>query len=1434
MPGGSASGPAAPAASLPATPHHLRPGAAIDALILSLEAEWHLGLRVRGADWSPARSRTDDQADRVCGLVKRLFYSAETTLNQAIAGFREVAPVLPQEKRLDVLCQLLSSKVQKNGQDPISRTGTPKNDPPKSFKASLIAARQTRLSGNLSRNDQQDEPDSYTTAVDPGSPTDVDTDDELVTPRSPSPPSSPSPSSRLAQRRVQASPFISLRSTTKKRPSDSFNMSSKSPKLTKTSQGKQTVHSASSGPIPVPPLFKKPSLDMARSFQATGSGMSSVNTSFNDSAFSSQRTNLTTNTSFTSYDGSTDMQDSKRTRTSSITIGSLDDYDITDATSLSEKAAFELDKQKQHDTIFSQDLGSRDRSTFGSIDEDGLCDVLCQVEEETRPMSVPSNSSIHRIDGMSATKSFPSNGASAAQTSSNRRLSRPRSSSMDVPPLKGAQQTASPAISPLKEPHYIRSLPEQNLFVDDPPQELSEIPYFVLFISQRIAAAGCVSLQDLMKNIDVTSFYSNADSFWTSIQNHPNPKIAIQNPQEHNRVWQAAKRRFDGYTFKGQLHINPKRSGQVFNLQLQPIHADKSCRFQRKFGSDRFLYLTAPVFDHIDYKKIDRFNKHDMRQIELRWKEWLANDHVFLGRRWRVFHVEPFKKGKGNRKETTHDKRIVLFATEGWGIDAPCSIGSMLNWFLPFARNQGQSFCKAYARLDLGLSRTVPTLVFKPSQIQRLKDRKANGEQEDSVFNDKKLHWESIQKEEVMNDGCSVMSVGAAQEIWRLYKAAMGLEGRLPLPSAFQGRIAGAKGLWMISGETSSRDPKDTDIWIQITDSQEKFERHSDDYFEETCDRFRLTFEVSNYSATPSPSELHISFIPIMVDRGVPRQVIAEFMTDCLNASRCQLLDVLTDAARTYDWLYRNGSKSSKNSEILWQAALPVSSEEKVKLLLESGFTPMKFPYLARNIERFITTQHIFQEKSLRTPLGKSTFLFGVADPLGVLKPGEIHVQFSTSFVDEMTETNYLNLRNTDVLVSRQPACRRSDIQKVRAVVCPELNHLVDLVVFPSRGEYPLAGKLQGGDYDGDIFWLCWESKLVEPFSNAPAPVRSPDPTPYGIDVNRQTVKDIMNPMDLKEVDKLLQKAFEFRLRPSFLGRVTVFLEKQAYRENRVFSPTLDNLCGLHDLLVDAPKQGYTFTEEDFNRYIKHSMAINNQPKVPAYKAAMDDCLHFKEIGDIDKARETKYRHKPDQLLDYLYFDIVRKHNIRTIEQVKTLFSTATTADELLLHPYTHLQAKQHAVINEELRILKDNVAQLYRRWASGFKKGAASEQNDALVDELYRDFRALQPTHVNDPEVKAWLEPYTGPNSFSWDDIRASTLYAKFSWPEKANFVFKMAGRELVRMKARSIPDSTHVVPSIYRIMRPKRIKAPIEYEEAEDEESEDEFVNAMEQITE
>jgi hypothetical protein len=789
--------------------------------------------------------------------------------------------------------------------------------------------------------------------------------------------------------------------------------------------------------------------------------------------------------------------------------------------------------------------------------------------------------------------------------------------------------------------------------------------------------------------------------------------------------------------------------------------------------------------------------------------------------------IAPVKNSKiKTRHDATHDKKVVLFATSGYDIEA-IPVGVMLNWFLPFARNDYQSFCKIFARFDLALSRTVPTLVFKPSQIKRVPDIISNGEQENADFNDPGLHWQMVPDGQVMNDGCALISVAAAQEIWKRYREAMGIRGAQALPSAFQGRIGGAKGMWMVSGETFSRDPKNLQVWIQINNSQLKFNPHEEDLLDNAFDPLRLTFEVTNYSTAPCPSELHISFIPILVDRGVPRDAIAKMMTTRLDADRAELLDALVDSTRLYDWLHRNGTKSS--GDVAWQGALPVALEEKIKFMLEAGFLPTKTAYLANAVERFVQSKQVTKESKLRTPLGKSTYLFGIADPFGILKPGEVHVQFSSRFTDDLTEESYLHLKNMDILVARQPACRRSDIQKVHCVVHPDLEHLIDVIVFPSRGQYPLAGKLQGGDYDGDLFWLCWEPHLVDPFHNAPAPVQSLSPSTYGIKTDKRRLSEVMNSRDLGSVDGLLQEAFVFKSNPSLLGIVTVFLEKQAYTENKVYSERLDQLCDLHDLLVDASKQGYTFSLADFSL----SQRGTAKPLDPAYKAAMEDCFKSSDVDPVEKSRKQNYHYRSDNVLDYLYFDIFRAHNTETVRRLKNAHLNVDEKDNTLIFPCKTLEEMHNDVIDHELRKLRGQLAVLYRHWNAGFHKFSTTESKNAHAEECYDTYQAINPTEPSPIEVKPWLDPICGSHDFSWKIIKASVLYDLYPFQKKADFVFKMAGSELAEIKAKSFPRTRLVIAPIHANMKPKRIKAPAELDEEDEEESDDEeFESALEQI--
>ncbi|KAH7407003.1 RNA dependent RNA polymerase-domain-containing protein [Phaeosphaeria sp. MPI-PUGE-AT-0046c] len=1356
----------------PQTPRHPKTGAALNALIQSLEHDWRLGLHIRGDLWSPQKSDKQSKSDKVYGQIKRLFFSARPTLDSALETFKNLAPGFTQGERLHLLHGILKSITQ----SPISRAGTPLSEPPKSLKSKSVnqLSRQTTYALALQYHDRNEiKPDSCYITADPGSPTDVDDDDEdgYYTP--------PSPTTSAIQRRAEASPRqpLLLPSSKKRRSNDSAEESSS--KWMKTYRGKQHVDQAAT--------FKKPALNMAPSFQLTNlNSLSSANTSFNEqSVFSSQETQATSaNTSF-------------------MTDGASDAPPVGSGFTEAEKRNFELEKSRENDRIFSQEATRASNSTYGSINEEDLWNLNSKDAEIEYP-KLP-------VDGRSS-------------------LENSRTSSHE------GRETSGKSESALKESHNIRDIPLQNLFIDDSICDSAHAPYFVRFLCQQLIATQSVSGDVVSKILRTPSSYASSESFWaaTGIVLDPDKYSTMK---MGSRLWksaQSAKSPLEGYTFKGQILFSSKRASPVFSFQPLPIQPDKSCRFQRKFGSDRFLYVTAPIFES---KSTERFNGTEMEQVRLRWSQWLHNEHAFLGRKWRVFHIEPIKnnKAKNRQRDATHDKRIILFATSGIGIDHPVSIGAMLDWFLPFGRNSHQSFCKIFARFDLGLSRTVPTLVFKPSEVKYVHNIVSNGEEECTEFDDNSLQWPAAPEDQVMNDGCALISVSAAKEIWRCYKEAMGLQGAQALPSAFQGRIGGAKGMWIVSGESFSKDPKDHDRWIEINESQLKFNPHGEDSSEATYDKLRLTFEVTNYSTAPCASELHISFIPIMIDRRVPRAAIADMMTTRLNVERAELVKALTDPVRMYDWLHRNGSKSSFG-DIAWQAALPVALEEKIKLMLESGFLPAENSFLANAIERFVQNKQVIKESKLRTPLGKSTFLFGVVDTLGVLKPGEIHVQFSFRFTDEVTEESYLHLKNIDLLVARQPACRRSDIQKVHAIVHPELSHLIDVVVFPSRGQFPLAGKLQGGDYDGDLFWLCWEPSLVDPFHNAPAPVQSSSPSSYGVKTDKRRLSEMMNPEELNSVDDFLKEAFKFRSNPSLLGMVTALLEKKSYCDNQVYSDQLDQLCGLHDLLVDAPKQGYTFTQADFKAYQKTALGLQKPLKQPAHKAAMDGCLGTIDIDEIEKLRLKDYCHKPDRVLDYLYFDVIRAHNRKTAQYIKSIFSRpneAERADKTLAYPYNHLKEKGDAFITQELRRLNEQLGALYQRWNSGFHKLTTTESKNRHAEECYKAYKAIRPTHSDITEVIYWLEPYSSPDSFSWDAIKGSTLYVKYHYiPNKADFIFKMAGRELTELKARSSPRTRYMIASIHANMKPKRIKAPAELDEDNGDDNEDECEEALLQV--
>ncbi|KAF2815962.1 uncharacterized protein BDZ99DRAFT_126351 [Mytilinidion resinicola] len=1382
-------------------------GAAMKALVRSIDDHWYLGLsQVRGLGWSPSTTK-GGVADKVYGQIQYLFYRNKSGLDAALETFAaNAADKRSKADKLDYLLSLLLEHVpsrRKPGEDlesnkvirsPLSSQVHEVEYSTENVEDSTyqpyVTAQQTR-SGTPT--DDEDEPDVFVSAP-------------------------PSPSMDALARRLNATPYTSEQgsasgSSRRKRKSEASAEESP-PKVSRSSSRRMSRIGQPEFAYPPSTIYPSGQL-FPRPFESTDT---SPNTSFSTEVADvfSQPDCRDPETAETSFAGDTYEDAVEKDADNEKTVGGDVNY---------------------------PNLRVSGSATMGSLDEDELgmaLEALKNVEENlSQPMeglsiqrddpNVDKDHAVHLpemvLDPTTLTVSRegedrwhePTRLESFTETTVPVKHVADESATIaehgnQVPPPRALNR--SPTKSPIEQ-HQIRDLPRQGLFVDNDPVEWKDAPFHVRWECLRIAQELGMQPLEVMGRYDPR--FSDYDVFLTEIVLRlPNTPSLRKMEKPSRKMWLAAQDNYEGCTFAGKVGFNGTNVGSLFKMSLEPLQKLQSCRFQRAFGSDRLLYLTMPSPHNIP-KKMDRI-KYQEKNLRARFVEWLRRtDHSLLGRKWRAFHVEEKADKKAVRGNRTFQYRVVLFATSGIDIRSECveydpqchslrpeiKIEAFLDWFMSFEENLGQKFCKAYARLDLGLSRTTPTIVFRPSQVRMVADTLADGSPEDDTFNDPKLEWPENDgfdpnKPPVMNDGCARISLGAMREIWRM----QGKAG--PVPSFCQARIGGAKGIWIASASTTTTDATHRDIWIEITESQLKFNPHREDLNDDTYDPTRLTFEVVKFGTTIVNSELHLAFIPIMMDRGVPQATLTKLMNDRLDFEREELLQAVESPEKLRTWLNKKQAREEERQRdggMLWQASMPLRLPEKLVFLLESGFSPAISQYLAEQTHRFLGYVLRDIKKNLRLPVGKAANLIGIADPYGVLKPGEIYVNFSANFIDEMTRESYTRLDGIDVLVGRQPSLRRSDMQRVRAVCKPELEHLVDVVVFPSRGCFPLAGKLQGGDYDGDIFWTCWEPELVTPFLNAPAATTPPSAEEYRMTVDRRTLKDLLGSGPERNVGSYLTESFEFRSTQTFLGRVKNFHEKLCYFENTIDSPGINLLSDIHDLIIDAAKMGIIVDEDWFYELISDPRICNRNPKNPAYKAAMEDNWGKPKMGEEVKS----YGDDSNKPLDYLYFKVLAPHLDETLSLVKDSWTSSTCEDADLITAYDKITQSAY---EDELKLLRTRFTELYSTWIKKTKKmdGHDRKEDDynLAVEDCYEIYESILPSE-NAPLY--WVEEDIPGRTPFWKLLKASALH-KFQCTH-TTFVFHCAGREFAITKAYASGHYRVLTEAMYGLLKPKKAKA-------------------------
>lgn len=529
--------------------------------------------------------------------------------------------------------------------------------------------------------------------------------------------------------------------------------------------------------------------------------------------------------------------------------------------------------------------------------------------------------------------------------------------------------------------------------------------------------------------------------------------------------------------------ITWKKSSMHPTITLRAPKVEASNRFFRKFGQDRFLEL--------------KLGKTTHSAILKQCKNFFLKPFLLMHRVFRFLFVK--------------DDTVILFATEGVDL-APISIQQVIEWHMPIIENWDMSMSKYASRMSLGYSSSIPTLEFKPEQIKYI----------DDIYG---ATGSSTNETNCMTDGCGIISCSAMKKI-------MGCQATDELPCAIQGRIAGAKGIWIIEPDLDFT----SGDYIKIRKSQDKFKTGilQSDF---TFDPHHYSFDLVKNSILVYPSNLNTQFIQCLSHGGVPHSVFIVILKEYIHqlaaiVTENQSIKLLRDwvaqsgkimmgrwenEANTEKGLWRDlvngggaGGVDDENDSGFFTLDSPDEShlsdddrldnstgEEKglSKLSMEtkenhfarlnkySGFPASLHESIVRLLDAgfdlsnaYVATRvtMVFRQimQSITTKykieVPQSCTVTCVPDPTGTLEPGEIFLQLSNRRVDEKTGIRAGQILG-DVIVTRNPCALKSDVQKVKAVDCTALRMYTDLAIFSIKGETSLASQLSGGDYDGDI-----------------------------------------------------------------------------------------------------------------------------------------------------------------------------------------------------------------------------------------------------------------------------------------------------------------------------------------------------------------------------
>ncbi|EGX45143.1 hypothetical protein AOL_s00173g244 [Orbilia oligospora ATCC 24927] len=843
---------------------------------------------------------------------------------------------------------------------------------------------------------------------------------------------------------------------------------------------------------------------------------------------------------------------------------------------------------------------------------------------------------------------------------------------------------------------------------------------------------------------------------------------------------------FDDYTQQaGVLEVKKKQgSGYYVGVKLKPLTREVySHRFNREFGS-RFLKLSRPRHFQGSLGRLT---------LEAPLCDAIMRGMDILGRHWEAIHASDISKA--DKEADMESSSVIMFAVSGDDIPTQ-AVSQPIKWMISPSQNQEMSTAKYNARIKLGFSRTV----LVPLENVQIKEEK------DLVSTIKFP----------MTDGCGTATFAVLKAI----AEKMGLDY---VPSYFQIRHGGRKGLILLDVENSDSES----LRITYRKTQIKFETRQD-----------LNIEVVDYARPLKRGKITSQFLTILHNGGVSKETLGNLAKEEIEKDGIwELLERAGDPSFVKNF-YQSGAlkkRRDKDGCFKYAGSMPASAEERIIQMVDAGFAVSECLVL-KNLISGCNKNRLDSWNDLKFTISESTSVKCAPDFKKVLREGEVFLQFSSDgfvFNDKL-----LKFLSGKVLVGRSPAYIASDIQSAIAVMNPEVleayGDLVDCIVFPIVGEYSLASRLSGGDYDGDSVLVIWDQRVVEPFSSRlPPKSTSVRKDLFKESTEQDTVGCYLKDNEMDEdatIKAILRAEIPKMLSDSNVGICTLMHKKVSYYLG-IDHPLSIRLAELACLLLDAPKQGLTLETERWEKIQNEVDLILKNRAEPLYLRKGVTYSRFQhEVQTLESVHVLDYikgtilgiTEAYEQNFKAKFPDIFTDHDISDSFSEELEYYMMTARD-----PSRSKNARElsNEIYEELLSFRKhrlDKIVKEYGRMYPGSDFKSFQPQSDRQLDKankekLFAIFQEIAPSTRSENLVLEDWGRSAGEPFGKWNLLKASALFQR-CWGSKPMLPFIVACPQLCYLKASARGRPFRLVQeAVYLDMYTKRLRLNTQVIDAE-----------------